>query len=49
MQYDFEICVSWRQVVDVVEEINRNGWELVAVTSDQAENWTVFFGRPMNG
>ena len=49
MQYDFEICVSWRQVVEVIAEINAKGWKLVAVTSDQEGSWTVFFGRLANG
>lgn len=49
MQYDFEICDSWRQVVKVIAEINAKGWKLVAVTSDQAGSWTVFFGRLANG
>lgn len=48
-QYDFEICVSWRQVVEVIAEINAKGWNLVAVTSDQTGSWTVFFGRPVDG
>lgn len=48
IQYDYEICTSWRQVAAVIEEINNNGWILVAVTSDHAGNWTVFFGRPAN-
>ena len=49
MQYDFEICVSCRQVVEVIAEINAKGWKLVAVTSDQEGSWTVFFGRLANG
>ena len=44
IQYDFEICISWRQVVAVIEEINKNGWD-----SDHTGSWTVFFGRPANG
>lgn len=49
IQYDFEICISWRQAVEVIAEINANGWDLVAVTSDHTGSWTVFFGRPANG
>ena len=49
IQYDYEICVSWRQIAAVIEEINQNGWHLVAVTSDRAGIWTVFFGRPADG
>lgn len=44
MQYDFEVCVSWRQVEAVIGEINQNGYSLVAVTCD-ATGWVVFFGR----
>ena len=49
IQYDFEICISWRQMVEAIAEINANGWHLVAVTSDHAGSWTVFFGRPADG
>ena len=49
IQYDYELCISWRQVAAVIEEINQNGWVLVSVTSDHAGNWTVFFGRPADG
>ena len=48
MQYDFEVCTIWPEVVKVIGEINRNGYTLVAVTSD-SDGWTVFFGRPADG
>lgn len=48
MQYDFEICISWTEVVKVIDEINRNEYALVAVTCDNT-GWTVFFGRPVDG
>jgi hypothetical protein len=48
MQYDFEVCAIWPEVVQVIGEINRNGYALVAVTSD-SDGWTVFFGRPADG
>jgi hypothetical protein len=48
MQYDFEICTTWPEVAEVISEINRNGYALVAVTSE-SDGWTVFFGRPADG
>ena len=48
IQYDFEICDSWAEVVRAIDEINRNAYALVAVTCDST-GWTVFFGRSVDG
>ena len=48
MQYDFEVCTSWIKVEAVLDEINRNGYALISVTTD-SDGWTVFFGRPADG
>ena len=42
---DFERCEDIAQLQTVMETINRNGYQLVSVTQDSKDVFTVFFRR----
>ena len=42
---DFERCEDITQLQNVMEIINRNGYQLVSVTQDSRDVFTVFFRR----
>lgn len=43
--HDFERCDDIRQLHQVMEEINRNQYQLISVTQDSLDTFTVFFRR----
>ncbi len=46
---DFERCETLEQLRQVMEEINRNQYQLVSVTQDNWDVYTVFFRRCVVG
>lgn len=42
---DYERCEGITQLQNVMEIINRNGYQLVSVTQDSRDVFTVFFRR----
>lgn len=43
--YDYEICEGRRELNQVMDTINRHGYDLVSVTQDLTGVYTVFFRR----
>lgn len=46
---DFERCEDLRQLRFVMETINRNQYQLISVTQDSEDIFTVFFRRCLLG
>ena len=42
---DFERCADLQQLCSVMENINRNQYQLISVTQDSEDVFTVFFRR----
>ena len=42
---DFEQCADLQQLETVMETINRNQYQLISVTQDSGDVYTVFFRR----
>ena len=47
--FDFEICADYEEVKNVLGYINRCGYDLVSVTQDSRDFFTLFFRRRANG
>lgn len=43
--HDYELCSSIDQLRMVMETINRNQYQLISVTQDSSDMYTVFFRR----
>lgn len=43
--YDFEICADYDELKATLEEINHCGYQLVSVTQDHRDFYTVFFRK----
>lgn len=43
--YDFEICSEYEELKRVLGYINRCGYELICVTQDSRDFFTIFFKR----
>ena len=47
--YDFEICADYEEMKGILSYINRCGYDLVSVTQDSRDFFTIFFRRRANG
>lgn len=47
--YDFEICADYEEMKNILGYINRCEYDLIAVTQDSRDFFTIFFRRKVNG
>ena len=47
--FDYERCTDYTQLRFVMENINRNQYQLISVTQDSEDIFTVFFRRYVIG
>lgn len=43
--YDFEICADYEELKATISAINHCGYQLISVTQDSRDFYTVFFRR----
>ena len=43
--YDFQICSEYEELKKTLDHINRHGYDLISVTQDSRDFFTVFFRR----